>query len=114
SRNYPMLQKSVQMLWNWHLKQSNRGACAFELVFAARLSQCRCQLCGSVPGCAIRPSSRMEIVLTRSRYPHFFFPIFFVFAGLLRLLARAFARAAARFFRHLSHLQPRRVMTLIK
>jgi hypothetical protein len=55
-----------------------------------------------------------EPVLARSRYPHFFLPIFFGFAGLVRLLARAFARAAARFFRHLSHLQPRRVMTLIK
>jgi len=31
-----------------------------------------------------------------------------------RLLARAFARPSARFFRHLSHLQPRRVMTLVR
>jgi hypothetical protein len=31
-----------------------------------------------------------------------------------RPLVRAFTRASARFFRHLSHLQPRRVMTLVR
>jgi hypothetical protein len=31
-----------------------------------------------------------------------------------RVLTRAFARASDRFPRHLSHLQPRRVMTLMK
>jgi hypothetical protein len=49
-----------------------------------------------------------------SRYPHFFLPFLLRLRGALRLLARAFVRVAARFFRHLSHLQPRRVMTLIK
>jgi len=46
--------------------------------------------------------------------PAFLLPFLLRLRGALRLLARAFARASALLFRHLSHLQPRRVMTLIK
>src|SRR5215831_9109575 len=43
-----------------------------------------------------------------------FLPFLLRLRGALRLLGRAFARTSARLFLHLSHLQPRRVMTFIR